>query len=109
MKQFAILIAIEHYLDSKIDDVQFAKNDAEAMSDALEIHGFDKANQLLLVDAQATKAAIKAKVSQQIGRLNDDDILYFFYAGRGFSLAGQNFISCPSRHQHEAQARQRLS
>ena len=94
MKKIAILIAVEQYLNPAIGDVAYARNDAEEFSRALELHGFDNADQLILIDSQATKGVIESKVQRAISRLEHDDILYLYYAGHGFSKSGQNFITC---------------
>jgi hypothetical protein len=92
--KIAILIAVEKYSDHSIDDVRYARNDAEELSKALALHGFDSSDQVVLIDNQATKAVIESKVNRVIDRLKSDDILYFYYAGHGFSKAGDNFITC---------------
>jgi uncharacterized caspase-like protein len=94
MKKYAILIAVEEYLDPHIDAVSHAKRDAEEFSKAIAIHGFDKADQLVLINSQATKGVIESKVRKTIRRLQKDDTLYFYYAGHGFSKGARNFITC---------------
>lgn len=92
MNKHAILIAVEEYSDPAIESVRFAQNDAEALCEALKLHGCD--DPLVLINEQATKATIESKVKQVTKRLTAGDVLYFFYAGRGFSQAGQNYITC---------------
>ncbi len=94
MPKYAILIAVEEYSDANIKAVPHAKHDAEEFSTALEQHGFKKADQLVLINSQATQGVIKSKVSKVIQRLQDDDVLYFYYAGHAFSLGDRNFITC---------------
>ena len=94
MKKYAILIAVEEYSDTDIEDVAHAKRDAEEFSEVLALHGFDKADQLILINSQATKGVIESKVRKLIRRLQKGDILYFYYAGHGFSKGAKNFITC---------------
>lgn len=88
----ALVIAIENY--HTIPPVIYATNDAIAISSALEKHGFDKINQKILIDADATKSGIESNLLRLTSAISDDDIFYFFYAGHGFSEAGANFITC---------------
>lgn len=93
MKKFAVLIAIENYQDPAISQVPFARRDAEEFSKALELNGFEKNNQLLLIDEQATKGAIESLVPKAIEQLKKQDLLFFYYAGHGFSQDARNFIT----------------
>jgi uncharacterized caspase-like protein len=94
VKKYAILIAVEEYADPAIDDVDHAKRDADEFSKALVLHGFDKTDQLILTNSQATKGVIELKVRTVIKRLQKGDVLYFYYAGHGFSKGAKNFITC---------------
>ncbi|GAA4422395.1 caspase family protein [Bremerella cremea] len=94
MKKYAIIIAVEQYSDPNIDDVAYARRDAVEFSNALELHGFDKAGQLILIDNQATKGVIESRVRKVIKRLQKGDVLYFYYAGHGFSKGAKNFLTC---------------
>lgn len=93
MKKFAILIAIENYQDPAISPVPFARRDAEEFSKALELNGFEKTNQRILIDEQATKEAIESLVPKAIEQLKKKDVLFFYYAGHGFSKDARNFIT----------------
>ena len=93
MKKFAILIAIENYQDPSISPVPFARRDAEEFSKALELNGFEKTNQRILIDEQATKEAIESLVPKAIEQLKKKDVLFFYYAGHGFSKDARNFIT----------------
>ncbi|OWK34905.1 caspase family protein [Fimbriiglobus ruber] len=94
MKKYAILIAVEEYLDKAIDQVDYAANDAIAFSNALAEHGFDKADQVVLINNQATRGVIESQVRRVTKRLRKGDILYFYYAGHGFSKGAKNFLTC---------------
>lgn len=94
MTKYAILIAVEEYLDDDIESVDHAENDAKEFSRVLALHGFHSSEQLVLINAQATKGVIESKVRRVINRLQKDDVLYFYYAGHGFSKGAKNFITC---------------
>jgi len=94
MTKCAILIAVEHYLDPEIDQVEFAERDATELSNALAANGFEKVDQLILINSQATRGVIESRVKRTIRRLQKGDILYFYYAGHGFAKGARNFITC---------------
>ncbi len=93
LKKYAVLIAVENYQDSAISKVTFARRDAEEFSKALEMNGFEKSDQVILVDQQATKAVIESRVRKAIRQLQKEDVFFFYYAGHGFSKGARNFIS----------------
>lgn len=90
----AIVIAIEEYLDSSIRPVKYAVADAKEFAATLVQHGFDAKNQTVLVGRDATKTVVESRVRQAIAALKPEDVLYFYYAGHGFSQHGQNLITC---------------
>ena len=92
MGQHAILVAVEHYSDPKISRVHFGAADALGLAAALKDLGVDSV--MTLVDAQATKTALKSKLKKLVAGLTATDTLYFFYAAHGFSQNGQNFVTC---------------
>lgn len=90
----AIVIAVEEYSDPGIGSVPHARHDAEEFSQALTLHGFDRTDQLLLINGQATKGVVESKLRQLAKRLRQDDTVYFYYAGYGFFQGGKYFITC---------------
>ncbi|MDO8447989.1 MAG: caspase family protein [Rhodoferax sp.] len=91
---FGFLIAVEKYQDVGINAVRFAENDATGLRDALELHGLNMANTVLLLSAQATKNRIESEIRRVCKTVRDGDTLYFFYAGHGFSNNSKNYITC---------------
>lgn len=87
----AILIAVENYSDPNVPPVPYARADAEAMRDALELHGFDCET---LADGTATKTAVESRVKTKLSSLADDETLYLYYAGHGFNSSNTNYITC---------------
>jgi hypothetical protein len=94
MCKVGILIAVENYVDRRIPSVDYAEADAMALADAFKQHGFDPADQLLLINNKATKASIESRVKKILSSMVNDDILYFYYAGHGFARNGRNYITC---------------
>ena len=90
----AIVIAVEDYADAAIPKFQFAQNDADGFSAAVGKCGFDSADQIVLVNSLATKTTVESKLRTVIGSLTKDDVLFFFYAGHGFSKDETNYITC---------------
>jgi Caspase domain len=92
-RRVAIVIAIEEYSDGRIPKVRFAEADATAFAAALEIAA--PVDKVVLLSAKATKTSINSKIRQHVKTLTDEDELFLFYAGHGFSKNGYNFITCP--------------
>jgi len=101
-ERYALLVSVEKYQDSKYGKVAFARADAEAMSDVLAANGFSKGNQYLLLDADATKARIDSHLRRALERLQEDDELYIYFVGHGFSDGLRNFIACYDTVFHDA-------
>jgi hypothetical protein len=94
MRRIAIAIAVENYVDSQIPSVKFAAADATEFAHVLEQHGFAPADQLILINSQATKSVIQSKLRNLIAGMVAEDVLYIYYAGHGFALNNRNFITC---------------
>ncbi|MFM9964817.1 MAG: caspase domain-containing protein [Planctomycetaceae bacterium] len=90
----AMLIAVEDYNDKGIRAVKYAKADAEEFGETLKEHGFDAANQLVLIDGNATKSIIESKAKTTINSLTANDVFFLYYAGHGFSKLGFNYLTC---------------
>lgn len=91
---YAIVIAVEHYIDAAIPDVLYAEADAKAFADALAPLGFNRADIHMLLSDAATMATIESLVGRVARSLTADDTLYLFYAGHGFSSNGANYLTC---------------
>jgi hypothetical protein len=93
-EKHAIIIAVERYHEGKFTQVFYAENDASAFSAAIEALGFPRDRQTILVNADATKARIDSALRRVTQHLVQDDVLYVYYAGHGFSDAGTNYLTC---------------
>lgn len=92
--KYALFIAVEHYDDEKLLPVQFARNDAVALSKSLAGHGFVEDRQFLLLDEKATLSTVRYRLRKLCEALQPEDVLYVFYAGHGVALDGRNYLTC---------------
>ena len=99
--KYAVVIAIERYLEAAWSPVRFAKADALGTSDALEQLGFEKDNQQLLLNDDATKARIDSKLRRAVDRLTAEDELFVYFAGHGFSHGNMNYLVCYDTVRHD--------
>ncbi|QDU97490.1 caspase family protein [Lignipirellula cremea] len=90
----SLLIAVEEYADAQLPPVKFAAADAEAMAKALEPHGFEAADRMLLLQGQATRTTVESRLRRALRAAADDDVVCLYFAGVGFSLNGRNFLAC---------------
>lgn len=80
-RSHAVVIGIDKY--QNVPQLGGAVRDAEVFARALEAHGFEVT---LLVDEQATRAAIAEELGDRLhARVGPDDRVIVFFAGHGFS------------------------
>lgn len=94
MRKVAFVIGIEEYLDKNINSVGFAQNDVLEIVDTLKRIGLAEDEITTLVSKGATKTVINSKLNRLISSLTEEDIIYFYYAGHGFSKDNINYITC---------------
>jgi|SRR5271157_1506326 len=90
----AFIIAVEEYQRRDISPVGFAEADARAVSESLKYSGLSDDDVVVLLSAMATKTTIESKLKTFMRTVNENDQLFFFYAGHGFASDGANFITC---------------
>lgn len=90
----ALLIALEEYAAEGIPSLPFAQRDAEEISKALKLHGFNELDQVLLLEANATKTIIESKIRRTLKSLTEEDHLILFYTGHAFIDASQTYLTC---------------
>jgi len=91
---FALIIAVEKYLDSQISAVAFAEADAQGFKEALKLHGFPEGNIDMLLSSSATKTTIESRFRRIVSNLNSEDQFILFYAGHGFAESDHNYVTC---------------
>jgi hypothetical protein len=87
-----LIIAVEKYIDPRIQPVAFAEADARGFSEAIALHGFKL--QTVLLSSKATKSSMESNLRRGLNRLSNDDEFVLYYAGHGFSKNGHNYITC---------------
>jgi hypothetical protein len=84
-KRVALLIGNNDY--RAVPKLQKAVNDARAMADTLKRLGFQ-----VMVAENQTRAAFSQSLLTFDSAIEPGDTAFFFYAGHGFEIAGQNFL-----------------
>jgi hypothetical protein len=83
--KYAIIVGISDY-PGTMYDLNYADDDALDMKRALtELYGYSEANIFMLVDADATRAAILDAIQRIAGLETRDDEVVFFFSGHGAS------------------------
>ena len=93
---FAIFIGISNYSD--MPPVNFADRSAVAVSTFFKKkYGIPSSNVVLLLDENATARRIESRIRTMVKRMNEDDILIFYYAGHTApDINGKNAFIIPS-------------
>jgi uncharacterized caspase-like protein len=94
MRKVAFLVGVEEYRDKDIKRVQFAENDVLGIAEALVQLGLSPDEIVMLVNTYATKTIISSRLKKLTSSLLVDDVIYFYYAGHGFSQNDVNYITC---------------
>lgn len=80
---FGLFAGITDY-PAGVGDLPECANDAIKLSEALREAGLlQESNQVLLTDAQATTANVRAGLQRLASQMGPDDIFVFFYSGHG--------------------------
>lgn len=91
-KAYALLFGVEKYMETRLDDVRYAEKDATAVCNALLDIGFEEENVELVLSGKATKTNIEYEARQLAKSAKKGDKIFFFFAGHGYTLGGQNFL-----------------
>lgn len=91
---YALLFAVENYIESGIGRVDYAERDATAVRDALSELGYEPDNIQLILNSTATAARIRSLSKQLAGMVQDGDCVFFFFAGHGYTWQGKNYLMC---------------
>ncbi len=90
-EQYALIVGAGKFpnlVDDKghpASDLDGARPDAEKLAELLMRYGYSRANINLLVDTQATRAAILNGIDQLIARVKAGDQVIIYYSGHGTS------------------------
>jgi len=92
---WAIVVGINDYSDSEIEDLVYCENDARAFADALtESGGFPKDRVMLFTGANADQTSIYAALKSiaDAKNLPERSTIVFYFSGHGFAYGGSNYI-----------------
>lgn len=84
-KRVALVIGNDDYRN--VPRLQKAVNDARTIGDALKTLGFQ-----VMVAENQTRAAFSQSLLAFDTTIEPGDTAFFFYAGHGFEIAGQNYL-----------------
>lgn len=90
----ALLIALEDTGDKRVPPVKYAEADVRAFGRAIHEVGFHEADQVLLVNAEATKSILESKIRRTVRSLTENDTFFLYWVGHGFSENGRNYLAC---------------
>jgi hypothetical protein len=79
---FALNIGISDYPGTE-NDLPFTAEDARKMRDTLQRQGVLATESVTLLDAQATRAGVRAAFQRVAAAAGPDDLFLFFYSGHG--------------------------
>jgi hypothetical protein len=82
-RSYALVVGIDAYPSANWPKLQYAKRDAQGVARFLLSQGFEV---ITLLDAQATKTAIIARMQNDLARrVKKNDRVLFFFAGHGYT------------------------
>ncbi|MEP6735456.1 MAG: caspase family protein [Chryseolinea sp.] len=94
---YVLAVGINHYKNEKLS-LNYARSDAESFVDIMK----EKSSQLFkavefitLYDEDATRAGILQALDDLSGKLNQEDVFIFYYAGHG-SMVDNHFFFIPT-------------
>ncbi|MBO2457372.1 caspase family protein [Actinomadura violacea] len=100
MRLHAVVIGIDAYLDPAIDDLRFARSDAESVAAMLRGSSFsDSVEVTELFDHRATRAAIMHAIGVELPRASSaGDVVLVYFAGHGSPELGAPAAPVASRY-----------
>ena len=98
-QRWAVLIGVNDY--AELDDLQFCKNDAKALTEQLVRAGFPRDNVYLLCDGARdakdlpTKTNIETRIQNVLSVADKDDLVLVSFSGHGIHMGGKTYL-CPT-------------
>ncbi|MBO5793101.1 MAG: leucine-rich repeat protein, partial [Lentisphaeria bacterium] len=91
MKRVALLLGINKYSDSGIQDLQCAGNDAGAVKEMLDENGFETH---LLCDEEVILNNVTGKIEEICQQLRSGDLFLFYFSGHGHEIGDNHYLLC---------------
>jgi hypothetical protein len=88
---YALIIGIEKYQNSKVPKLSKSKQDVESYKRILNSWNVPRTNRTILLNAHATKANIINSLSLIASKLKKDNRFFMFFSGHGTSLFDENY------------------
>ncbi|HVZ99376.1 MAG TPA: caspase family protein [Caulobacterales bacterium] len=79
---FAVMVGISDY-PGAANDLPFTAEDARKLRETLDRQGVLASSSVMLIDAQATRAAVRQAFQRVAAEAGPDDLFLFFYSGHG--------------------------
>jgi hypothetical protein len=92
--RWALVIAVDNYLDPEWGLVPFAESGARALADALAAAGYPTERQFVLLGPHATKSVIESRLRKLKKAVRRGGEVLAYVAGCGFSRSGSGFLAC---------------
>jgi hypothetical protein len=88
-KQFALIVAVESYLDKGLDNVTYAEKDAIAMAEATSTLDFQTD---VILSKEVTNTTLQYSIRQIAKTAGKDDTILFFFSGHGYLYDGKSYL-----------------
>ena len=82
---YALIVGIDEYQDKKINSLEYAIADAEAIAEMIQNFGFNKENIIILKNEQATRTNFIKTFTEISEKTKENDRLLIYWAGHGVS------------------------
>ena len=90
MKRVGLFIGVNKYSHG-ISKLEFAKNDADKLSDCFKGKGYEVER---LLNEEVTYDGILKKIDEIKGGLKSGDLFVLYFAGHGVEIAGRHCLLC---------------
>ena len=95
-QRWALIIGINDY--TSMPSLRFARQDAQALAQALEQAGFNRAQMVIMTDdaddktLYPTRGNLRNRINQIAQMVGPNDVLVIFFSGHGAEKSGQGYL-----------------
>ena len=90
---YSLSIGIDEYSDVLLINTPYAENDALTYKDTMN-EQFELEDNILLVGQEATKENIIAQLDKIVSKIQENDRLFFYFAGHGSNVYNEPRLAC---------------